>query len=1253
MLEEPPKSPTKSLDSRAFHIVTISAHSVASLEQNKRRMLHFLEENSNVNLANLAYTVTARRNHHPLRAAYYGASAKDITVAVTKDLNSVQQMSIPDKKAPVVFVFSGQGGSYAGMGKDLFKTSSQFRGIIAELERICDFLGFPSFTNLIADPDLKAESVNIVQLHLSLVVLEIALTNYWALCGIKPDIVMGHSIGEYAALCAAGILSSFDTLYLVGKRAQLLQSKCVSGTHAMLSISGTEQEIRLFLSEKSLMGCEVSCFNSPGMIVLSGEHQNILTVETTLKERGFKCKLLDIPYAMHSRQMDAILSDFENIVGAVRFSKPKVKMISTLLGYPITESSSIEGDYLVRQTREPVQFQDAIASCIREGLADGSSYWLEIGPHASSTGLIRSNIDIQASHCLTSLRKTESNWKSISVSLATLYMSKQSIHWRAFHGDFINSLSLIDLPKYAFDTRDFWITYKSNDQGAQSDSLVTQRKLASEPISSCLHHCVERSDDEYQQSASFTSEFLYNSLPSLTQGHKISGISVCSAGVFIDMALTAAHYLMSNGDLPTPLQALVVCDLQVERPIIFTSKSSPKVIRTNITRQMHTKTGFSVSFIDGSETSSSAFAKCLVRFRDESSFGIESQNLTLSIKARTAKLSATSEEGIADRYSSKVFYKLFSNLMEYSDLFKGIDSAVVSDDFKEITANVHFPAQDGSVPEETFTLSPYWIDIVGQTLGFLMNGNPNEASDYVYIGTHVERLDLQSRDISPDACYQIHGYIYYSKGSDYRGNAYIISNGIVIGFMEGMRMQKMLRKTLGNLLGNINAPDIKDSHQSMTMPTSTESNIGSKGPDVLEQGLKVNGHAISLATTFLRILLEETGLLKSEVSPSAYFSEIGVDSIFSISILAALKAETGVELGTSFLTENPTLHDAQRALRMMENRCSSLNLANSSFHENTNQYTNGYINGHGNEHMNGNELPKTLRHSNVVLLQSPSTHNPSPISLFLIADGAGSAAAYIHLPKISDVVQVFALESPWVKDPKNFTSTFSEAAAIYLEAIRSKQPRGPYLLGGWSAGGVFAYEVSRLLLEAGEKVIGLIIIDIPAPRHVDRSKVSSPTFKLIEEMGMLVGIERTLSDTAPLARQLKEHMLSTVRCFSQLDPKPMAPGYQPDASFIIWATELLGNQVSSDGKSNLSGSDIDAWFYPFERDSGPNHWDLLVGDKVECFQTPGDHFSIMTMPQVSIINGFYKSTFQAAAANNSHIGQTTWPYPAGTGHEVS
>jgi iterative type I PKS product template protein len=1113
-----------------------------------------------------------------------------------------QELSNPHKNTPVVFVFSGQGGHYAGMGKDLFRASGQFRGIIADLERICDSLGFPSFANLIADQDTTMESISIVQLHLSLVALEIALTKLWELYGIKPDLVMGHSIGEYAALCAAGVLSIFDTLYLVGKRAQLLESKCVAGTHAMLSISGIANEVSLFLSEGDLKGCEVSCFNGPGMAVLSGEQQEILLLETLLKKRGLKCQLLDIPYGMHSCQMDAISLELEDILGGVQFSKPKIKMISTFLGHQVTEASSFRGDHLIRHTREPVKFQQAVASCISQGIANASSLWLEIGPNASCLGLVRANINVKSSLALTSLRKGENNWKTISANLATFYMAKQTIHWRAFHNDFIDNLSHIDLPKYAFDTRDFWITYKSNDQGSRANCLVTGKEPEPEPISTCLHRCVKRVDDEHQQSASFISTISHPSLSQIVEGHKLCGIAVCSAGVFIDMALTAARHLITGGNFAAPCPALLVCDLKVDRAVVPTSES-PKVIRIEVTRKMCPGTEFSVSFSDDSGSSPPAFANCLVRLRDQSIFDIETQKQSFSIQLKIAKLMDASEAGLADRIRGKVFYKLFSNLMEYSKIFKGVESAVVSDDFRELIAIVHFPAHDERRLDQRFTSSPYWSDILGQTLGFLLNGNPNQAGDYVYIATHIERLDLHVRDFSPDVRYQVHACINHSDESGYRGNAYILYQDVVVGLLEGLRFHRMPRKTLLHSLEKANAPQIKNSAQGKTPEAPVKSNGGPAGPAVPGGLHKVNGHAVSLATIFRQILLDETRLLGSEVVPSASFSELGVDSIFSISILAALKAETGIELGTSFLTENPTFEDAERALRIIENQHS------------TSANSNGLTNGH----TDGDEAPNIPRESNIVLL-SGSTHAPSRTSLFLITDGVGSAAAYVHLPKFANDLQVFALESPWVKDPMNFNCTFSEAAEMYLVAIRTKQPRGPYLLGGWSGGSVFAYEVSRLLLEAGERVIGLIIIDMLAPRPFNRSKVAMPTLNIIEHMGMLSGIDLVVSDVSASSLQMKEHMLSTVRCFSRLNPTPMAVGYRPDATFVIWATELIGPESGNNWSINLGGQNLDAWFYPSQHDFGPNGWGLLVGDKVECFQIQGDHFSIMKMPNVSSLN---------------------------------
>ena len=1135
--------------------------------------------------------------HHSLKSAYCGETIEDITEGLSRDLKSAQGHSNQKEKRPVVFVFTGQGAHYAGMGSDLFKSSPQFRTTITNLQRVCETYGFPLFVEVIADPNTDMESVSAVQLHLSLMALEIALVDFWKSWGIEPDLVVGYSIGEYAALYASGVLSANDVMYLVGKRAQLVEQNCSAGTHSMLSISGTDDEILHLLSEEDLGNCEVSCLNSSGMIVLSSQRKEILQFESLFKERGIKCRLLEVLYAMHSRQMDAIISDFDQIAKGVRFGSPKVKVISTLLGELVTEDGVFGSEYIVRHTREPVKFQQAITIVTSQQLAEKEALWLDIGPNPTCLGLVRANINVPPSNALASLKKADNNWKTVSASLATFYQANTPVRWLEYHRDFVDYLSPIELPKYVFDTRDFWIIYGSGDQGLQPNRSVRSKKSELQSISTCLHHLLKQAEDEREQSATFMSAISQLSLSSIIQGHKLSGITVCPAGVFSDMALTAARYLLTNGELCAQFPSFSVLHMQIDRPVI-PSLDAKTVVQVNIRRQKQQGADFLVSFNDHGKPSAPTIAKCIVRIRDNTVYNVERKKLLPSIQLKIATLIKAAEAGHADRLRHQVFYKLFSNLMDYSGIYKGVEEAIVSDDFNEAIAVVRLPRHEGT--DQNFTLSLYWIDALTYLAGFLLNGNPNNSNDDVFIGTYMERMEIIAKDFSPNIRYKCYAYIEHSEGSDwYKGHVYIVHGDSILGHLEGAQFRKMPRKGLHYILGKVEPPrSVNDNQSNGTLVRSMEPNVTSSGAIPIQNGTTSNGTnaRMSLNSVFLSKLLDETGMMESELAPSTFFSEIGVDSLMSISILAALRNETGVELGASFLMDHPTLEDTQKALRMIDNQHSGP--------ENGEVFVNGQ----------NREMKARPRECNVVLMQGPASSS-SRSHLFLIADGAGSAAAYIYLPKLGDDLTVFAIESPWVKDPENFTCPFREAALIYLAAVRAKQPHGPYLLGGWSAGGIFAYEVARMLLEAGEQVIGLIIIDITGPGDFDRTKVSMPTLSVIDHVGMLAGINRSFPDT-PQSQQLKKHMLRTVTCFSKLDPIAMAPGRRPDTTFVIWATKSIVPKCTKEN-NGVSALNLDAWFYPSTHDGRPDGWDLLIGDKLECCMVQGDHFSIMTPPEVS------------------------------------
>ncbi|RYP11137.1 hypothetical protein DL765_007886 [Monosporascus sp. GIB2] len=1176
VLEEPPVPLVKASDPRSYHVVTVSAHCPLSLEQNKRRLLQFLTENTETSLADLAYTTTARRMHHSLRSAYSGGSIQDIIDGLTRDLSKNSQGE-KTGKSPIVFAFTGQGAHYAGMGADLFKSSPPFRATIASLQRVCAAHGFPSFVHLISNPDTAIENATTAQIHLALIALDIALVDLWKTWGITPDLVIGHSIGEYAAFYAAGVLSATDVMYLVGKRATLVQNICKEGTHGMLSISGTPDDVAAILSDEIVMStCEVACHNSPGMIVLSGERPELLRIEELLKERKIKCRLLDVPYAMHSRQMDDVISGLREAAHGVRFGTPRIKVISTLLG---AEHTRFGSDYLARHTREPVKFEQAVSHCVSQGLVDSTALWLEIGPNPVCLGLVRSNTNVASDRALPSFKKGDDNWKSVSAILASCYNAGKSIRWREYHHDFVNNLSLITLPKYAFDTRDFWMAYTAGP-----------RQTDVQPISACLHHLVRQEDNGKEQSATFTAVVSQPSLLRMIQGHKLSGITVCPAGVFSEMALTAARYLLTGGSFSAPFPSLSVLDTQIDHPIT-PKPDSKQVIQVNINRPKQSSE-FAISIADQAKPSVIT-SKCVIRVKDEQVFNIERRRLLEVIQPKIDKLRKAAAGGLANRFQGNLFYRLFANLMDYAGQYEGVQEAIVSSDFTEALATVQLPRGQGC--GETCTLSPYWIDALTHLAGFLFNGNPMSSEDHVYIGTHMERMEIVAKDFSTDVSYQSYAFIEHPEGSDiYRGHVYILDGDSIVGFLEGARFRKMPRTTLHRILGKVEPP--KPAKQTSYPPTNgvatvngangTNGHVETPAPPV--NG--TNGHRKSVYSVLVEQLIEETGMAESELTPSTFFAEIGVDSLMSISILAAVKAETGVELNASFLMDYPTLEDAQRELRMLESK-----------NEPGSDSQDVVINGNG-----------IARECNVVLMQGPSISATRP-PLFLIADGAGSAAAYIHFPKLGQDLSVYAVESPWVNDPENFTCSFNEAAAMYLAAVRAKQPHGPYMLGGWSAGGVFSYEVARLLLEAGERVLGLIIIDITGPRHEDRTKVTPPTMEIIDKIGMLSGIERNFDDTTPQSRRLKQHMLSTVTCFSKMDPTPMSPSRRPDCTFVIWAKKDILPKTAQDALP----SGLNAWFYPSSHDLGPNGWDALVGDKMEYFQVEGDHFSIMTAPEVT------------------------------------
>lgn len=209
------------------------------------------------------------------------------------------------------------------------------------------------------------------------------------------------------------------------------------------------------------------------------------------------------------------------------------------------------------------------------------------------------------------------------------------------------------------------------------------------------------------------------------------------------------------------------------------------------------------------------------------------------------------------------------------------------------------------------------------------------------------------------------------------------------------------------------------------------------------------------------MVAEETGVSIGDVTSSVAFSELGIDSLLSLTIMGRLSEVLGVEIPFNLFSDNNTLKDVEKVLCLKQNSTSN----------------NGDIVTSNGE--NDSFIPTAPPLATSVLLQGNA--KTATRCLFLFPDGSGSATSYASLPKISKNVVVYGLNCPWMKTPCDMTCSLEQLVSKYLIEIRRRRPKGPYNLGGWSAGGICAYEAAQQLIDSGEKVARLVLLDSPNP----------------------------------------------------------------------------------------------------------------------------------------------------------------------------
>lgn len=462
IVEEAPHIEHEDLDTptdKQHHLLALSAKTKPALDALSEQIRHYLQSASGkqLSLAELCYNLNTGRSHFAHRLALTTTDK----LALVEALADVGQgkanpavKTSPTAAAKTlrpVFLFTGQGGVFSGMGKDLYLTQPVYQAAIDTCETLLEsWLSVP-LTDLLHQTDTQHTSLLQRASHAqpALFAVQYALAQLWRSFGIEPTAVLGHSIGEYAAACTAGILTLEDAIKLVAQRAKLMESLGNAG--GMVAVFSDEQTVRQAIAgyEKTL---DIAVLNSSGNTVVAGDQAHLQQALEGLRASGIQTVTLRVTHAFHSPLMDPMLDQYQSYAQAIPASAPKLHYVSGLNGGPIGKDDRLDGEYWARHCRESVKYALALQSLIERG----HTIFIEIGP-----GNVLSKLGRQADANLTWLNSIESEKNdnaTLSASVASAYVSGISINWAGFEAG--NQQTRSALPTYPFQRKRYWINQK-------------------------------------------------------------------------------------------------------------------------------------------------------------------------------------------------------------------------------------------------------------------------------------------------------------------------------------------------------------------------------------------------------------------------------------------------------------------------------------------------------------------------------------------------------------------------------------------------------------------------------------------------------------------------------------------------------------------------------------------------------------------------------------------------------------------------
>ncbi len=435
-------------------ILKLSTKSEASLKQYAEKYVVFLSECKDEDIPAVLKLANTSRVDYECRLAVTGADKETIITCLKNYIsgqasagvyhNGKDGISYVKDRMPV-YMFTGQGSQYVGMGRELYEESAVF----AENMDLCAKLFKPyllcSITDILYSEKASDEKVNKTCYSQPIIFsFEYSLSKYLEACGIRPAAVMGHSIGEYAAAVISGVMSLEDAVMAVAIRGRLMDS--APGHGSMGTLFGSEETVNELIAPYSDK-VSIATRNAEANFVISGEAEAVEAILQEAESKEIETRRLVVSHGFHSQLMTPILDEFEDIISSVKINEPEITFVSALYGRPVTSAEELSCDYWVRHIREKVDFYSAVKS-----VEDNRNYiFIEVGSHTVLSSLCKMILSEKSEICPALRRKYQDN-AQIAGMLGILYVSGINIDWNKISFDGIKNIpNHTFLPTYPYD----------------------------------------------------------------------------------------------------------------------------------------------------------------------------------------------------------------------------------------------------------------------------------------------------------------------------------------------------------------------------------------------------------------------------------------------------------------------------------------------------------------------------------------------------------------------------------------------------------------------------------------------------------------------------------------------------------------------------------------------------------------------------------------------------------------------------------